>query len=58
MCGCGSYVLRAVDRPAGRNYVQPAGSAKSYGSKAKARRFASRAEAEADACGNETPEPI
>lgn len=52
------YVLRAHDRPAGRGYVQPAGAAKSYGSKATARRYPSREAAEADACGNESPEPI
>lgn len=54
----GGYVLRAHDRPAGRCYVQPPGSHKSYGGKATAQRYASRAQAEAEACGNESPEPI
>jgi hypothetical protein len=50
-----AFVLRRTDQ--GGGYVQPAGSRKAYGSKGKARRFATREAAEADRCtGNEVIE--
>lgn len=47
-----AFVLKRTDQ--GGGYVAPAGSAKSYTrSKARARRYATREEANADRCGNE-----
>lgn len=50
-----SWVLAKIDGGSDRRiYVAEPGSKWSYtASKAKARKFASREEAEADACGNE-----
>ncbi len=53
-----SYVLRRA-RADGGGYVARPGSAKSYTrNKLAARRFDSRDDAAADACGNETPESL
>jgi hypothetical protein len=52
-----AHVLRRTDQ--GGGYVQPAGSRKTYGGKATARRFATRESAEADRCpGNEVIEEV
>lgn len=53
-----SYVLRKHGARGRGGYVQPPGSAKSYGGKATARTYPTRADAVADSCGNEYPEEI
>jgi hypothetical protein len=45
-----SYLLKRIRTPGAANYVAPPGSPKAYVTKAKARVYATRAEAEADRC--------
>jgi len=49
-----SYLLKRTDKRGAAIYVAPPGSPKSYVTKAKARVYRTRAEADADRCpGNE-----
>lgn len=52
-----AYIIRRLDQ--GGGFVAPPGSEKSYTrNRLAARRFPSREAAQADACGNETVEPL